>query len=66
MTIKPSGISKEEILKRINQIMSHTPMVRFGETKELIGVTIWLASESSSFVTGTEIAIDGGFSSMTI
>ena len=46
--------------------MSHTPMDRFGETKELIGVIIWLASDASSFVTGTEIAIEGGFSSMTI
>ena len=64
----PTKWNKKNFLnkKRINQIMSHTPMVRFGETKELIGVIIWLASDASSFVTGTEIAIDGGFSSMTI
>ena len=64
----PTKWNKKNFLskKRINQILSHTPMVRFGETKELVGVIIWLASDASSFVTGTEIAIDGGFSSMTI
>ena len=41
-------------------------MNRYGNPNELIGAILWLASDSSSFVTGTEIAIDGGFSSMTI
>ena len=47
-------------------ILSHTPMNRFGETHELVGATIFLASEASSFVTGSELVIDGGFSAMTI
>jgi len=41
-------------------------MSRYGLPDELIGATIWLASNASSFVTGSEIAIDGGFSAMTI
>ena len=41
-------------------------MGRYGKSSELIGATIWLASDASSFVTGSEIAIDGGFSCMTI
>jgi NAD(P)-dependent dehydrogenase (short-subunit alcohol dehydrogenase family) len=41
-------------------------MNRYGAPDELIGATIWLASNASSFVTGAEIAIDGGFSCMTI
>ena len=32
----------------------------------LVGAVVWLSSDTSSFVTGAEIAIDGGFSSMTI
>lgn len=52
--------------KRENAILSHTPMERFGNPKELVGATIWLASEASSFVTGSEVTIDGGFSCMTI
>ena len=47
-------------------ILGHTPMERFGEPSELIGATLWLASDASGFVTGAEIAIDGGFSCMTI
>lgn len=47
-------------------ILAHTPMKRYGEPSELIGATLWLASDASSFVTGAEIAVDGGFSCMTI
>ena len=39
-------------------------MKRFGETEELIGATLWLASDSSKFVTGAELKIDGGISAM--
>ena len=53
-------------IKIEDSIMAHTPMKRFGHPSELIGATIWLASDSSSFVTGAEITIDGGFSCMTI
>ena len=42
-------------------------MRRYGHPKELVGAVLWLSSENaSSFVTGAEIAVDGGFSSMTI
>ena len=51
---------------REKAILGHTPMRRYGAPEELIGATIWLASSASSFVTGAEIAIDGGFGSMTI
>lgn len=47
-------------------ILGHTPMARFGQPNELLGATLWLASDAASFVTGAEIAVDGGFSCMTI
>ena len=47
-------------------ILNHTPMGRFGETHELIGAAIYLASDASNFVTGSELIVDGGFSAMTI
>ena len=59
---KKNFITKE----REEAILNHTPMRRYGEKSELIGATIWLCSEASSFVTGSEITIDGGFSCMTI
>lgn len=52
---------------RTKAIWGHTPMNRFGESQELIGATIFLAShKASSFVTGTDICVDGGFLSQTI
>ena len=49
---------------RIASIMGHTPMNRFGDAEELIGATLFLASDkAASFVTGSEIVVDGGFSS---
>lgn len=47
-------------------ILGHTAMRRYGEVAELTGALIWLASDASSFVTGAEIAVDGGYSAMTI
>ncbi len=47
-------------------ILGHTAMKRYGEPEELTGALIWLASDASGFVTGAEIAVDGGFSAMTI
>jgi NAD(P)-dependent dehydrogenase (short-subunit alcohol dehydrogenase family) len=52
---------------RAKTILSHTPMNRFGEGPELIGAAIFLASNAaSSFVTGSDIRVDGGFLSMAI
>ncbi len=48
--------------ERIDNIMRGTPMDRFGEPEELIGALLLLASDKAgSFVTGTTINVDGGF-----
>ena len=47
-------------------ILGHTPMQRYGEVSELVGGIIYLASDAASFVTGSELTVDGGFSCMTI
>lgn len=47
-------------------ILGHTPMRRYGDPKELVGATVFLASDASSFVTGTELTVDGGFGCQTI
>ena len=41
---------------------SRTPMRRMGELPELIGPFLFLASDASSFVTGTVLSVDGGWS----
>ena len=52
--------------ERVEQIMGHTPMNRFGEAKELVGATLLLASDAGSFMTGIELVVDGGYAAMTI
>jgi NAD(P)-dependent dehydrogenase (short-subunit alcohol dehydrogenase family) len=38
----------------------HVPMGRFGEAHEIAQAALWLASDESSYVTGTEFLVDGG------
>jgi NAD(P)-dependent dehydrogenase (short-subunit alcohol dehydrogenase family) len=52
---------------RTKSIWSHTPMGRFGEAHELVGAALFLASHgASSFVTGADIRVDGGYLAQTI
>jgi len=50
---------------RGDTIISHTPMDKFGDPKDLIGACIWLASDASKFVTGIIVPVDGGFSAFS-
>ena len=43
-------------------ILDHTPMGRLGTPEDLVGTLLWLVSPASTFVTGTVIPVDGGFS----
>ncbi|MDX5340188.1 MAG: SDR family oxidoreductase [Cyclobacteriaceae bacterium] len=51
-----------KLTQRGNQILTHTPMNRFGKPEDLLGALQWLCSDASAFVTGTIVAVDGGFS----
>ncbi len=46
---------------RGEEVLIRTPMKRFGELEELIGAAVFLASDAASFVTGTLLAVDGGY-----
>lgn len=52
--------------ERVAAILSKTPMGRFGEARELAGASLLLASDAGSFITGSEIVVDGGFAAMSI
>ena len=41
--------------------LKRTPIGRIGEAQDIANGVLYLASDESSFVTGTELAIDGGF-----
>ncbi len=48
---------KEEVRE---QIVAQVPMARLGKPEEVAGLIIYLASEEAAFVTGANIAINGG------
>ena len=51
---------------RSHKIIGHTPFGRFLEPDELVGALHYLASDASKGVTGTVVAVDGGFNSFSI
>jgi NAD(P)-dependent dehydrogenase (short-subunit alcohol dehydrogenase family) len=54
-----------ELTARGKTIIEHTPVGRFGEAEELVGTLLWLCSDSSKFVTGIVVPVDGGFSAFS-
>ncbi len=59
--LNPDGSYTE----RSNKVLARTPMKRFGDINELNGLVHFLCSEHASFITGTIIPVDGGFSSFS-
>lgn len=62
----PGPLRTELLMKFLNteekkqRRLVHIPMGRFGEAKEMAQAALYLASDESSYVTGTEFMVDGG------
>ncbi|MED4128702.1 MULTISPECIES: SDR family oxidoreductase [Shouchella] len=51
-----------EWTSRAEKIIAHTPQNRFGQPEDLLGTLLWLADDDTSrFVTGITVPVDGGF-----
>ena len=46
---------------RGQELLTRTPIARFGRTEELIGAAIYLAAPTTSYTTGQTLIVDGGF-----
>ena len=57
----PLNVDLLKIPGRAELVLSRLPMNRFGELEELVGTAIYLATDASSYVTGTTIPVEGGF-----
>ncbi len=56
---------KGGLTPRGEAVIAHTPVGHFGDPEDLIGACIWLVSDTSRFVTGIVVPIDGGFSAFS-
>jgi len=55
------GLSTKATEEFVGGIASRVPLGRIGSADEIAGAAVFLASEDASFITGSEIAVDGGF-----
>ena len=46
---------------KYQQFVAKIPMGRWGELHEIAGAAVFLASDASSFVTGSSLFVDGGW-----
>ncbi|MEC2072585.1 SDR family NAD(P)-dependent oxidoreductase [Alkalihalophilus marmarensis] len=46
----------------LNQLIQATPLGRLGKPEDIANTVLFLSSDESSYITGAEIVIDGGFS----
>jgi len=60
--IFPTDLNRELLdSARGRELITRTPMARFGTVEEVVGTALLLASDESAFTTGQIIAVDGGF-----
>jgi len=53
--------TRPEMVHQTKEFESQTPMQRMASVDEMVGPAIFLASEASSFCTGVDLLVDGGF-----
>src|ERR1700748_1732471 len=56
--------AREQIDGLHDRVLARTPAARWGAIDDFAGITVFLSSSASDFVTGTAIPVDGGFSIM--
>ena len=60
-SISPGGILRGQPPKFIESYIKKTPLKRMGTESDIVGAVIYLASDLSSWVTGQNLIVDGGW-----
>jgi NAD(P)-dependent dehydrogenase (short-subunit alcohol dehydrogenase family) len=60
-TISPGGIYDNQASSFVDRYSQKTPLGRMGAASDIVGAVIYLASDASSFVTGHNLTVDGGW-----
>lgn len=60
------GLSVDEVQKMIQSLASQNPMKRIGQPEEIAKAALFLASDEASYILGTEIIADGGFTQLQL
>lgn len=58
------GLTREEANAKLSEISKRIPIGRCGDVEELANIALFLASDASSYMLGSEIVVDGGKSQL--
>ena len=59
--LSPGGVRADQDPEFVRKYCERVPLGRMAEPEDLVGALLFLASEASSYVTGHELRVDGGF-----
>jgi NAD(P)-dependent dehydrogenase (short-subunit alcohol dehydrogenase family) len=60
------GLSTDQVQGMIQALASQNPMKRIAQPEEIAKAALFLASEDSSYMLGTELIADGGFTQLQL
>ena len=63
-SISPGGGFNNQDQRFVRKYSARVPLGRMAMNQDLIGPLVFLASDSSSYVTGSNIVVDGGFTAL--